>query len=235
MREERIWEIDFLRAMAIILMIFFHLVYDLNEFWGREVAILSSFWYWEGKVAVWLFIFLAGISSGFSRNNVRRGLKVLAFALLISLVTYFIFQEQYVRFGILHLLATAMLLFPLLKRLPNVWLLISAAVLLLAAISLRTVLVETSLLLPFGLMYEGFFTIDYYPLFPYLAVFLMGMLPYNKFYYQRRSLFPSLNPGNGSGIWKYVVMISKNSLAIYLLHQPILLALIFFMKWLLHG
>lgn len=235
MREERIWEIDFLRAMAIILMIFFHLVYDLNEFWGREVAILSSFWYWEGKVAVWLFIFLAGISSGFSRNNVRRGLKVLAFALLISLVTYFIFQEQYVRFGILHLLATAMLLFPLLKRLPNVWLLISAAVLLLAAIPLRTVLVETSLLLPFGLMYEGFSTIDYYPLFPYLAVFLMGMLAYNKFYYQRRSLFSSLNPGNGSGIWKYVVMISKNSLDIYLLHQPILLALIIFMKWLLHG
>jgi uncharacterized membrane protein len=226
---KRIWEIDFLRALAIILMIVFHLVFDLSYFAGLKINYSSGFWYWEGKAAALLFIFLAGISSGFSRNTVKRGLKVLGFGLVITLVTFVVFREQYVRYGILHLLGTGMLLFPLLKRLPAVWLVLGAAVIAVAALPMRDILVETSIFLPLGLMYEGFSTVDYYPLVPYFAVFLLGIVAYKKFYYQRKSLFP-FDP-HEPRVGKYITLISKNSLAIYLFHQPVLLVIIYLIKW----
>jgi len=229
---KRIWEIDFCRALAILLMIIFHLVFDLSYFLRFEINYLSGFWYWEGKAAALLFIFLAGISSGFSRNTVKRGLKVLGFGLVITLVTFVVFREQYVRYGILHLLGTGMILFPLLKRMPDVWLVLGAAVIAVAALPVQDILVETSIFLPFGLMYEGFSTVDYYPLVPYFAVFILGIVAYKKFYYQRKSLFPFYN--NESRVGKYITMISKNSLAIYLLHQPILLAIIYLLKFLVN-
>jgi len=66
-------EIDLLRTVAMILMVVFHLVYDLNEFAGLDVNYWSGFWYWVGRAAAWTFIFLSGISSGFSRNTIKRG------------------------------------------------------------------------------------------------------------------------------------------------------------------
>ncbi len=216
----RIWEIDLLRATAIILMIIFHTVVDLNIFAGIDIDYLTGFWYWEGKISALTFIFLAGISSGFSRNSVRRGIKVVAFGMAITLVTYILSKEQYVRFGILHLLGTSMIIFPLLKKMNNVLLLISAAVIALIAIPLKNALVDTSLLLPFGIMYKGFATLDYYPLSPYFSMFILGIIAYKTYYYKKQSLFKSSYEN------KYITTISKNSLAIYLIHQPVIITII---------
>jgi len=215
----RIWEIDFLRAIAIILMVIFHIVYDLNEFVGLDIDYLSGFWYWEGKTSALMFIFLAGISSGFSKNTVKRGIKILIFAMLITLVTYIFFREQYIRFGILHLLGTSMVLFPLLKKMNNILLFISAVFIALTAILIKSTLVNTSLLLPFGVMYRGFVTLDYYPISPYLSVFILGILAYKIYYYKGQSIF-KFHYKN-----EYLSIISKNSLAIYLIHQPVLVGM----------
>ncbi len=219
MGNRRIWEIDFLRAIAIILMVIFHIVYDLNEFLGIEADYLSGFWYWEGKTSALMFIFLAGISSGFSKNTVKRGIKILIFAMVITLVTYIFFREQYIRFGILHLLGTSMVLFPLLKKMNNVLLFISAVFIALTSISIKSTLVDTSLLLPFGVMYRGFVTLDYYPISPYLSVFILGILAYKMYYYKGQSIF-KFHYKN-----EYLSIISKNSLAIYLIHQPVLVGM----------
>ena len=217
----RIWEIDLLRALAITLMIIFHTVVDLNEFVGIDIDYLSGFWYWEGKASALIFIFISGISSGFSKNTVRRGIKVIAYGMVITFVTYILFREQYIRFGILHLLGISMILFPLFKRMNNILLFIISAVIALIAIPLENVLVNTSLLLPFGVMYRGFTTLDYYPLSPYFSIFILGIIAYKTYYYKKQSLckFSYEN--------KYITMISKNSLAIYLIHQPIIIATIF--------
>lgn len=222
----RIWEIDLLRAVAIILMVIFHTVFDLNEFAGVDIDYLSGFWYWEGKISALTFIFLAGISSGFSKNTTKRGIKVLAFAMTITLVTFIFYREQYIRFGILHFLGVGMILFPLLKRMNSVLLFISAAVIALGAIPLNNTLVDTSLLIPFGVMYRGFATLDYYPLSPYLSVFILGVLAYKIYYYKKQSLFKFSYENN------YISTISKNSLSIYLIHQPIIVAVLFSSKFL---
>lgn len=224
MEIRRIWEIDLLRTIAIILMVVFHGIYDLNEFFMVKIDYLNGFWYWEGRIAALIFIFLAGISSDFSRNTVRRGLKVFGCGMIISLITYILFGEQYIRFGILHLLGTAMILFPLLKKINNVVLLMSAAGIAIAGIVVKNTLAATSLLLPLGVRYRGFVSLDYYPLCPYLAVFILGILACKMFYKTRKSLF-SFGFEN-----RYILWLSKNSLLIYLIHQPLIFALIFLIQ-----
>jgi len=225
MENRRIWEVDFLRVVAIVLMVIFHTVYDLNEFVSINIDYLRGFWYWEGKVSALLFIFLSGISSGFSKNTVKRGITVLLFAMIITLFSYIFFREQYIRFGILHFLGTGMILFPLLKKMNNIFLLAIASVISFAAIPVKSALADTSLLLPFGVMYRGFTTLDYYPLIPYLSVFILGILAYKIYYYKRQSIFKF------SYVNEYISMISKNSLAIYLIHQPVIIGVIYLFQF----
>jgi uncharacterized membrane protein len=220
----RIWEIDLLRAIAIILMVIFHIVYNLNELVGINVDYQSGFWYWEGKASALTFIFLAGISSGFSRDSVKRGIKVLVYAFALSAFTYIFFTYEYIRFGILHFLGISMILFPLLKRLNNKLLFVTAIVIVLISIPLEGITVNTGLLIPFGITYLGFITLDYYPLIPYLSAFILGILAYKMYYYKKQSLF-KFNYEN-----KYIVMISRNSLSIYLIHQPIIIAAAYLFK-----
>ena len=215
-------EIDVLRAVAIVLMVLFHLVYDLKEFAGVRIDYQSPLWFFIGKASALLFIFISGLSSGFSRSPVRRGLKVLFYGLGITVVTYLFMKDEYVRFGILHFLGVTMILSPLLVRLSSwtLWGLTGSSAVL--GFWFKAQVLKTSLLLPFGLMYDGFGSMDYYPLFPYLAVTLLGILAYRHFYAQRTEpLFPfQLN----SELTKWL---SRNSLGIYLFHQPILLLVIF--------
>jgi len=220
-KNKRIWEIDLFRAVAITLMVIFHFVFDLNRFAGLDIEYLSGFWFWVGRSSALIFIFLSGISSGFSRNTVKRGIKVFSFGMLITLVTYFIFKDEYIRFGILHFLGLCMVLFPLLKKLNNAVLLILAIIIAVAAIPLQNVLVDTFLLLPLGFMYDGFRSVDYYPLIPYLSVFITGVITYKVYYYKKQSLF------RFSFENKVIRKLSQKSLLIYLVHQPVIVSVIY--------
>ncbi len=59
---DRFWEVDFLRVMAIILMVLFHLAYDLNYFGVYEVELVSGFWFYLARFAAMLFLLLGGFS-----------------------------------------------------------------------------------------------------------------------------------------------------------------------------
>ncbi|MDP4127429.1 MAG: heparan-alpha-glucosaminide N-acetyltransferase [Bacillota bacterium] len=221
--EHRHGEIDVLRAVAIVLMVIFHLVYDLNEFAGVDINYQAPLWFFIGKVSALIFIFISGLSSGFSSFPVRRGLKVFFCGMGITVVTYLVMKDEYVRFGILHFLGVVMMLSPIFFRLPK-WMLWSlGGISLLLGFWFREQVLKTSLLLPFGLMYDGFRSIDYYPLFPYLAASIAGILVYKKFYAQ----FPRGNaPFSFRLKSKLIRWVSRKSLSIYLVHQPILLLII---------
>jgi uncharacterized membrane protein len=221
----RYGEIDVLRAVAIVLMVLFHFVYDLKEFAGVSIDYQSPFWFSIGKTSALIFIFTSGLSNGFSRSPVRRGLKVLFFGMVITAMTFVFMREEYVRFGILHFLGVAMILSPLLLKLPSwaLWGLTASSAVL--GFWLKEQVLKTSLLLPLGLMYNGFGSIDYYPLFPYIAVTLLGILAYRYFYAHREESLFSFQLDS-----KVIKWLSGNSLGIYLIHQPILLLAIFMMN-----
>jgi len=221
----RYGEIDVLRAVAIVLMVLFHFVYDLKEFAGVSIDDQSTFWFSIGKASALLFMFISGVSSGFSTSPVWRGLKVLFFGMVITVVTFVFMRDEYVRFGILHFLGVAMILSPFLLRLPSWTLWGLAGFSTVVGFWFKEQVLKTSLLLPFGLMYDGFGSIDYYPLFPYLSVTLLGILAYRYFYAQRTKPLFSFQLNS-----KLIKWVSRNSLGIYLVHQPLLLLIIFIMK-----
>jgi uncharacterized membrane protein len=226
--QKRIWEIDLLRAMAIILMVIYHTVYDLNNFANIDIDYNSPFWYWEGKTAALIFILLSGISCGLSRRNTFvTGLKVFGLGMIVTVATYFFLGEYYVRFGILHFLGVCMMLYPMLKRVDNSMLLAIAVVNAILAMPIDNFIVDTPLLLPLGIKHSGFVSADYYPLSPYLSVFILGILAYKNYYYKKQSIFhkAKLNLEN-----KVVSQISKHSLLIYMVHQPIIISIISIIK-----
>ncbi len=218
-------EIDVLRAVAIVLMVLFHLVYDLKVFADVNIDYQSPFWFSIGKASALLFMFTSGLSTGFSRSPVKRGLKVLLYGLGITVVTYIFMNDEYVRFGILHFLGVTMIMSPLLVRLPS-WILLSlAGSSALLGFWFHKLLLTTNLLLPLGLMYKGFGSMDYYPLFPYLAMTLLGIFAYRHLYAQRTEpLFAIRNN------FVLIRWLSRNSLGIYLVHQPVLLFIIYSFK-----
>lgn len=201
-----------------MLMVLYHFVCDLQAFAGVAINHNAPPWFYIGKTAALLFIFVSGLANGFSRFPVRRGCIVLFWGMVITIVTYLFLPEEYVRFGILHFLGLTMILYPLLNKLSSGMLGVLAVFSIGLGLWFTKQIVATNLLLPLGLRYAGFSTIDYYPLFPYVAVTLFGILAYRRLYAKRLKTI-EIN-------WKPINWLSRNSLKIYILHQPLLLLIL---------
>ena len=81
----RIDLIDALRGLAVVLMVLHHLAFDLVAYAGAPLWLFTNpVFDVLHYIFAGLFIFLSGVSSRFSRSNIKRGLKVLAAALLIT-------------------------------------------------------------------------------------------------------------------------------------------------------
>lgn len=131
---KRIWELDALRGFCIILMVFDHAFFMIAYFFGPmwfgsdfsgptflEWLVRASRFYQEHRAReiihpiILLFFFgLCGISSSFSRSNLKRGLQLMVVALVISLVTYFFDGgSKFIHYGTITFLATCVLVWTL--------------------------------------------------------------------------------------------------------------------------
>ncbi|KJS20766.1 MAG: hypothetical protein VR72_13390 [Clostridiaceae bacterium BRH_c20a] len=222
--KNRIWEIDFLRGIAIILMSLFHLLYDLSEFYNFDIDYTAGIVDFIGATSALMFITLTGISSSLSSNNLRRGLKILFFAYLITLISYFFVPNTYINFGILHLIGFSIVLYSLFKRFRTLVLIFLGLLIIILGNVIDNITSSTNLFTPFGLTSATYASLDYYPLLPYFGVFLLGMALKNIFYLKKQSLFNFSLPSNNP-----ISLLGQHSLLIYLIHQPIILAVLFFM------
>ena len=123
---QRIWELDFLRGVCVLLMVFDHFMFDIaglfDTAWvatGKEGVIQivelaqeyienSALRSTTQHIVVWIFALLCGISCSFSRSNLRRGVQASIIAGIITIVTYYIDED--IKFGILHMFAFSILL-----------------------------------------------------------------------------------------------------------------------------
>jgi uncharacterized membrane protein len=220
-QRNRVWEIDFIRGIAIILMTIFHLIVDLKDFYAYKIEYLSGFWYYEGKLSAILFMLVSGISCTFSKSNIKRGLKVFSFGMLLTLTTYFYDPETYIRFGILHFLGASMILYNFIKNLNNKMLIAISILFILVGNIFSDMLVDSPYLFPIGLINKNFASLDYYPLFPWFGIFAAGILIGKTVYKNRKSIFPFNFKHD------FISLLGKHSLPIYLIHQPALLAILF--------
>jgi uncharacterized membrane protein len=182
----RFWEIDLLRTIAIVMMITFHTLYLLNYFDIQATGVPGvryEFWWWFPKLTGGTFIFAAGLSLTITYSRAKRisgfmlrGLKIFGYGMAITLITWLISREGYVRFGILHFFGIAFMLAPFFTRFRFINLVLGIA-LMVAGIYLQEqrILVDFPWLLWLGLIPRGFWTMDYWPLLPWFGLLLVGM------------------------------------------------------------
>jgi uncharacterized membrane protein len=235
----RFWEVDFLRGMAIILMVLFHLAYDLNYFGAERIEVASGFWFYLARFTASLFLLLVGVSLSLSYSRARllgqidrfrfrlmkRGLWILSLAMGVTLVTYLFIGRGFIVFGVLHLIGVSLLLaYPFLRLHGTNFIL--GLLFILVGLFLQSLSVDFPWLLWLGLAPMDFRSVDYFPLLPWLGVILMGVAFGDLFYrsYSRRIPVPDLA---GSSLVSGLAFLGRNSLAIYLAHQPVLIGLLY--------
>lgn len=228
MSKNRIWELDALRGLCILGMVVFHLIYDMTELYGLLDWQLPPFLNFVQLAGGMVFVVLSGLCVTLGSRSVRRGLIVFGCGMLCTLVTagmvYFGMagDSMIIRFGVLHCLGICMLLWPLAKKLPT-WALTILGVAIIAigwyidAVDFRT---ELRFLFPLGLLYPGFSSGDYYPLAPCLGWFLLGAVLGRLVYGKKQTLLPGVN--SRMPILRFLCFCGRQSLPIYLLHQPVL-------------
>jgi uncharacterized membrane protein len=230
-RARRIVTLDVARTAALAGMVLFHFTRDLEQF-GLIApgTTLGSGWSSLARLVAGSFLFLSGISlwlahgRGIRWRAFLRRLAVLAGAAgLITLTTRIAMPDAFIYFGILHSLAVASVLGLAFLRLPvAVTCLVAAAVLLVPQIW-PAGLVDAPWLVWTGLTTSVPRTLDYEPVFPWFAPFLFGIA------FARLAAGAGMLSGRGSGrapVWHWLGWPGRHSLAIYLVHQPVLIGAI---------
>jgi uncharacterized membrane protein len=229
---KRIWEIDFLRGLSIILVVGYHLLYDLGAYVGVErffgflTDLTTVAWTVAQHFFAGLFIVLCGTSSTLTRSNLRRGLRLLAVSLAVTAVTYVFDPSSAIWFGILQLLAVSILVFgavfekarPVTCAAWGVFVLVLGPALHLLKQGME---IHFDWLLPLGIHSQGYSSFDYFPLIPWFGAFLIGAALGKSVYAPRRSLLPWRLPQT------FVNSAGRHSLLIYILHQPVILAVLY--------
>lgn len=234
----RIGVFDVVRGFSVISMVLFHLCYDLRFIVGADLA-----WFapplqdiWRASIS-WTFLFVAGCMCPLSRSNLRRALQYAAVALAIWVVTTLAAVDTPISFGIIYCMAACTFVAWALKELG--WLPrgpLAAAILFVlfvallglpdgvvgigpVTVELPQALYETEWLSWLGLPGPSFASGDYYPLLPYLLIYLAGAA-LGTFWAER-----------GYPAWAQdahvapLSLVGRHALLVYVVHQPVLLAL----------
>lgn len=238
---KRAYFFDELRGLSIILMIIYHAAFDLVYIFGIRFDLLDTplVMFLRNLFAA-LFIFISGISTNYSRSNIKRGMKYLVFGFAVSIITFLFAKQALVSFGILHLIGVAVLLSVILKnplsKIPAKWGAIIFFVLFILSFRVQTgtfglwnlinfklpqMLYENGFMFILGFPSKSFFSADYFPLLPWIFIFLCGLLfgryvKENKlpeFFYKKH--IPFLD------------FVGTHTLLIYILHQPIIIGIMY--------
>lgn len=229
--KSRIWELDALRGVCILCVIVVHFLFDLSFFGGLSLT-LPAWYVFLQEYGGAIFVVLSGVCVTLGSKSVRRGLIVFACGMLITAVTYGMYRlgmsgaDVVVKFGVLHLLGVCMLVYPAFKKLPPAMLTVLGLVIAITGYAIRGVVVPQRWLFPLGLTYEGFTSSDYFPLFPQLGYFLIGAAIGKTAYREKRTLLPGAF--QQTPVARFFCWCGRQSLFIYLLHQPIVYGLLEF-------
>ena len=232
-RHNRFWEIDLIRTIAVAMMITFHTLYLVNYFGIQYTGVPGPYhglWWWVSIVIVSLFTFTAGISLTISHSKsmrissfMLRGLKIFGWGMVITLLTWIIAPDRYVRFGILHFFGITFILAPFFLRFRFINLILGVAV-MAAGIYIweHGVYVNSPWLL--WLVPYGFATMDYWPLLPFFGLFLVGMFCGTILYPQgnRRFHIPDFN----NPVISALTLPGRHPLVIYLAQWPALIGIL---------
>ncbi len=230
-REDRLWEVDALRGIAILMMVVYHLTWDLYGLAGWDIPIYGLFWSTWQRITASLFIGLVGVSTHLRAERLRsrgkltfgpylrRALVIFTWGMVISLVTYLFQPDEFVRFGILHFIATSIVFtYPFLYA-PLLALPVGGGILLLPRLlSWRHHWTWAEWL---GLAEAPHAAFDYFPVIPWWGMTLLGLVAgVSLFPAGKRRVRLTQRPWPP---FRWLQLAGQNALLIYLIHQPLLI------------
>jgi uncharacterized membrane protein len=212
----RFWEIDFVRGIAVILMLIFHLFFDAYYF--NKIPLDGVFWYVFPRFIGGMFIFISGFTFSIAYKNAKSVLRrILRLSLVASGITFatLLFEpDRAVFFGIIHFFTFASFFGILFIGKPFLSL-FAGLFLIFANFKIPEMRIDGPYLLWLGIVPYNFRTLDYYPMIPWFGVFLIGM--FLGRHYTRKSSFYWQNP---------ISFLGRHSLVIYLIQHPIIVLIL---------
>ena len=223
----RLHGLDLLRGVTLLSMIAYHGAWNLVYLFGVDLP-----WYeampghiWQRSIC-WTFILLSGFCFSMGSRPLKRGLMIFGGGALVSAVTLIAMPENLILFGILTFTGSAMMLMvPLEKVLRKVPAVFGAA----ASMAMFFIFenwrspawLHRNLLTAYlGFPTREFVSMDYFPMFPWIFLFIAGYFLFRIFHrrgwdvkFFARGNVPVIN-------W-----LGRHTLPIYLIHQPILYGL----------
>lgn len=223
--------VDLARGLALLAMFVFHFAYDLSSFRLIDFDVQAEAgWRWFARLIAGSFLILVGVSlvlatrHGLNRQAYLKRLAMVAAAAgLVTLATFLAMPQSFIFFGILHQIALASVLALPFLRLPTFAVAVAALVVFAMPALVTHPILDQPALLWLGLSRTPVVSADFVPAFPWFGCVLAGIV-------LARLALPRLESSRLAA-WlpkalpaRLVVGGGRHSLLVYLIHQPVFIA-----------
>lgn len=231
--KKRFHGIDELRGAAMLLVLVYHFLWALSLN-GYAVDPNKPALFWIGRIGALLFVSISGVSCMYTRAPYKRAIKILACAVIVWAATAVTGFVEPITFGVLHMLGCCSLIYaaarrPLAKINPiagaavALWLFVGCYNIAEGSVfgfDLPSALYSTKYLFWLGFPEASYRSGDYFPLLPWLFLFLFGYFLWRavgetkaaETLAKRRS--------------RPLAFVGRHTLEIYLVHQPLFFGLL---------
>ena len=227
---------DILRGVAVIGMILFHAYYLSRNIFLLPSFLGEDFWWLLGPIVGSGFIAISWFSAALSHakhsfdENLQKSWKRFFllgfFALSISIFTYSFFYSERISFWILHFFSLVSLIS--LVCIPfRSWNILWGILLLLLQIYFPDRVGDALYQIPLWWPPAAYYSADYYPLFPWFWVYLIG---YGLFHVMREKDWLRYLHLPENSITRSLIFLGKYALVVYLIHVPILYGILFLLS-----
>ena len=247
-------EIDIIKGFAVIFMVIFHFFYLAYFMDVKKYSISSGILKWLAKSAHITFIFMVGVNLalGYQRSekknqekdaffgkNVKRSLFLYFAGMIVSIFSFIAFKDLFVKFGIFHFIATAVLLSQLVVHNGFIALIIAAIILLISLIksNFDSLLYDKCVNIPIicfitGLYNTKYSSLDHFPIIPWLALVFFGIFIGHIIYKKANRNFDGhiIDTLYENPIVKTIGKLGSHSLSIYFIHFPIFYFILHYYK-----
>ena len=242
MQSDRFWELDAVRGAAVIGMIAFHAAFDLSYFARLPIDVSAGAWWLLARAVATAFVLVSGavLAISFARTQPQgaravlrkfftRAVVLFGLGMAVTAVTYFYLNDRgTIWFGILHFMAVGSLVALPFLTLDWKKLFACGIAVMAAGLAITGMTTQSPYLLWFGVPPAEFYSFDYFPLFPWLGVMLLGAAVGKRWYAGAERQFAL--PFAESAAGRTLAFLGRHSLAIYFIHQPLLIAAIVFLR-----
>jgi uncharacterized membrane protein len=230
---------DVARGAALAAMALYHFSWDLEFFGLADLGVTENpLWIAFARTIAGSFLALVGLSLFLAQSRgirwkgfLRRIATIAAAASAITLLSAYADPDGIIWFGILHCIAVSSVLGLAFLRAPLWLVLLSATACLAAPFFLSSPAFNAPAWLWLGLASDPVPSNDYNPLLPWFGCVLLGIAA-ARLVLPRAANAAWARWQPQSAASRALALAGRHSLLVYLVHQPILLGIVWAVSWL---